>query len=95
VEIAQIADLAQPGLITEAAWSGANPLRTEGRLASDVAHELSHVLLKHELSEVREVDGGPFRSCRPFGVVGHRPPVLRWPGSGAARPRSRTVGLCS
>lgn len=42
-----------------------NPLRTEGRLASDVAHELSHVLLKHELSEVREIDGVPFRSCRP------------------------------
>lgn len=42
-----------------------NPLRTEGRLASDVAHELSHVLLKHDLSELRELDGVPFRSCRP------------------------------
>lgn len=42
-----------------------NPLRSPGRLASDVAHELSHLLLKHDLSEVREVDGVPFRTCRP------------------------------
>lgn len=42
-----------------------NPLRTAGRLASDVAHELSHLELKHELSEVRELDGVPFRTCRP------------------------------
>jgi Zn-dependent peptidase ImmA (M78 family) len=42
-----------------------NPLRTAGRLASDVAHELSHLDLGHDLSEVREVDGVPFRTCRP------------------------------
>jgi hypothetical protein len=42
-----------------------NPLRSAGRLASDVAHELSHIDLGHELSEVREVDGLPFRTCRP------------------------------
>lgn len=42
-----------------------NPLRTEGRTSSDVAHELSHLLLKHELSEVGELDGVPFRTCRP------------------------------
>jgi Zn-dependent peptidase ImmA (M78 family) len=42
-----------------------NPLRSPGRLASDVAHELSHLLLEHDLSEVREVDGVPFRTCRP------------------------------
>lgn len=43
----------------------ANPLRTEERASSDVAHELSHLLLKHELSEVGELDGVPFRTCRP------------------------------
>jgi len=42
-----------------------NPLRAAGRLASDIAHELSHLELKHELSEVRELDGVPFRTCRP------------------------------
>ncbi len=42
-----------------------NPLRSAGRLASDVAHELSHLDLGHDLSEVREVDGVPFRTCRP------------------------------
>lgn len=42
-----------------------NPLRSAGRLASDVAHELSHVLLDHELAEVREIEGVPFRTCQP------------------------------
>jgi hypothetical protein len=42
-----------------------SPLRVSGRLASDIAHELSHLLLKHELSEVREISGVPFRTCRP------------------------------
>jgi Zn-dependent peptidase ImmA (M78 family) len=42
-----------------------NPLRSSGRRASDVAHELSHLLLEHELTEIRELDGVPFRTCRP------------------------------
>ena len=42
-----------------------NPLRSEPRQQSDVAHELSHLLLKHELTEIREVAGVPFRTCRP------------------------------
>jgi Zn-dependent peptidase ImmA (M78 family) len=42
-----------------------NPIRTPGRLASDVAHEVSHILLEHHLSEIREVDGLPFRTCKP------------------------------
>lgn len=42
-----------------------NPLHSARRVNSDVAHELSHVLLRHELSEVRELDGAPFRTCRP------------------------------
>jgi Zn-dependent peptidase ImmA (M78 family) len=42
-----------------------NPLRTDERLASDVAHELAHLLLDHRLSEVREIDGVPFRTCMP------------------------------
>lgn len=42
-----------------------NPLRTPDRQASDVAHELSHLMLEHDLSEVRDVGGIPFRTCRP------------------------------
>lgn len=42
-----------------------NPLRSSGRLRSDVAHELSHLLLSHDLSEVREIDGSMFRTCNP------------------------------
>ncbi len=42
-----------------------NPLRTAGRLASDGAHELAHLLLEHDLSEVREVGGVMIRTCKP------------------------------
>jgi len=42
-----------------------SPLRPAPRQASDVAHELSHLRLKHELSEIREINGVPFRTCRP------------------------------
>lgn len=41
-----------------------NTLRSEARQASDIAHELSHLLLEHELSEIREIAGIPFRTCR-------------------------------
>lgn len=42
-----------------------NPLRSRSRRASDIAHEVAHILLKHELSEVREINDVPFRTCRP------------------------------
>ena len=42
-----------------------NPLRTPARRASDIAHELSHLLLTHRLDEIRNVAGVPFRTCRP------------------------------
>lgn len=42
-----------------------NPIRSSGRLASDIAHEVSHIILKHELGEVRELAGMPFRTCEP------------------------------
>ncbi|MBI1759230.1 MAG: ImmA/IrrE family metallo-endopeptidase [Actinobacteria bacterium] len=42
-----------------------NPLRSRGRLASDVAHEIAHLLLQHDLTEIREIEGVPFRTCRP------------------------------
>jgi Zn-dependent peptidase ImmA (M78 family) len=42
-----------------------NPLRKPDRRASDIAHELAHLVLEHELSEVQYLDGVPFRTCRP------------------------------
>ena len=42
-----------------------NPLRVAGRISSDLAHEISHILLNHDLSEITEFDGVPFRTCRP------------------------------
>ena len=41
-----------------------NPTASEARRRSDIAHELAHIILKHELSEILEVSGVPFRSCR-------------------------------
>ncbi len=42
-----------------------SPLRTAGRQNSDIAHELAHIMLKHDLSEIRELNGMPFRTCKP------------------------------
>lgn len=42
-----------------------NPLRSPARQVSDLAHELSHLLIGHQLSEVREIAGSLFRACRP------------------------------
>lgn len=41
-----------------------NPLRKPERRASDITHELAHLILEHELSEVQYIDGVPFRTCR-------------------------------
>jgi Zn-dependent peptidase ImmA (M78 family) len=50
--------------IDGATWIVINPLRTSARQASDIVHELGHVILDHPLSEIRNVDGVPFRTCR-------------------------------
>ncbi len=42
-----------------------NPLRSPGRLTSDTAHELAHVLLDHTLTEIQQIAGIPFRTCSP------------------------------
>jgi Zn-dependent peptidase ImmA (M78 family) len=42
-----------------------NPLRIPARRASDIAHELAHLLLAHRLDELRIVADVPFRTCRP------------------------------
>jgi Zn-dependent peptidase ImmA (M78 family) len=42
-----------------------NPLRSPDRRASDVAHELAHLVLDHDVSEVQYIADIPFRTCRP------------------------------
>ena len=42
-----------------------NPIRTRPRRRSDIAHELAHILLEHDLTEIQYLDGAPFRTCRP------------------------------
>jgi Zn-dependent peptidase ImmA (M78 family) len=42
-----------------------NPLRSDARRNSDVAHELAHVMLNHGLPEIRDLGGMTFRTCRP------------------------------
>lgn len=42
-----------------------NPLRNVNRQNSDIAHEIAHLMLDHDLSEVREMDGMAFRTCQP------------------------------
>jgi Zn-dependent peptidase ImmA (M78 family) len=41
-----------------------SPIRSGARQKSDIAHELAHLLLEHQLTEIREVAGVPFRTCR-------------------------------
>lgn len=40
-----------------------NPLRSPERTSSDIAHELSHIILEHELSEIQYLGDVPFRTC--------------------------------
>lgn len=42
-----------------------NPIRQPGRQVSDIAHELSHLILKHDLTEIQIIADVPFRTCRP------------------------------
>ena len=42
-----------------------SPRRATGRRNSDIAHELAHLALKHELPELPDLNGMPFRTCRP------------------------------
>lgn len=42
-----------------------NPLSSQGRRSSDIAHELSHLLLKHSVKDVHTVGGLTFFGCDP------------------------------
>ena len=42
-----------------------NPIRSRPRRRSDIAHELAHIILKHDLTEIQYLNDVPFRTCRP------------------------------
>ena len=42
-----------------------NPLASDPRQQSDIAHEVAHMLLGHELQTVQQLDGVSFFSCDP------------------------------
>lgn len=42
-----------------------NPIRSAERQRSDVAHELAHVVLEHDLTEIQYLAEIPFRTCEP------------------------------
>ena len=42
-----------------------SPIRTRPRRRSDIAHELAHIILKHDLTEIQYLNEVPFRTCRP------------------------------
>lgn len=42
-----------------------NPIRSAARRASDIAHEFAHILLEHDLTEIQNLNGIPFRTCQP------------------------------
>lgn len=43
----------------------AREAQTNGRTRSDVAHELSHIVLDHDLREIKTIAGQPFFTCNP------------------------------
>lgn len=40
-----------------------NPLNELGRINSDLAHELAHLLLEHQVREIRQIAGQTFFTC--------------------------------
>lgn len=42
-----------------------NPIRSRPRRRSDIAHELAHIILEHDLTEIQYLNDVPFRTCRP------------------------------
>lgn len=66
-------DELQPGAFSAATFhlsSGrtvivSNPLSELGRTNSDIAHEIAHVLLDHEIREIQQLAGHTFFTCNP------------------------------
>jgi len=72
VERLEEIDTLQPGAFSACTFELAdrrvivwNPLSRQGRKNSDIAHELSHLLLKHSVKEVQTVGDLTFFGCDP------------------------------
>jgi Zn-dependent peptidase ImmA (M78 family) len=42
-----------------------NPCNDNGRTNSDIAHEIAHILLNHEVRELQQIGGHTFFTCNP------------------------------
>lgn len=42
-----------------------NPLSDDGRTNSDIAHEIAHILLDHDVRELQQIAGHTFLTCNP------------------------------
>jgi Zn-dependent peptidase ImmA (M78 family) len=42
-----------------------NPYSDPGRTNSDIAHEIAHILLRHEVRELQQIAGHTFFTCNP------------------------------
>lgn len=42
-----------------------NPLSETGRMNSDIAHEIAHILLDHDVRELQKIGGHTFLTCNP------------------------------
>jgi Zn-dependent peptidase ImmA (M78 family) len=42
-----------------------NPLSEVGRTNSDIAHEIAHILLNHQIREIQSIGGHTFFTCNP------------------------------
>lgn len=65
-------DSAQPGAFSACTFEIGdrriivwNPLSLPGRVQSDIAHEVSHILLKHSVKEIQQVGEFSFFACDP------------------------------
>jgi Zn-dependent peptidase ImmA (M78 family) len=75
VDLAELKELdeLQPGAFSAATFHltdgqtviVSNPLSELGRINSDIAHEISHVLLNHEIREIQQLAGHTFFTCDP------------------------------
>ena len=75
IDIADLRELEalQPGVFSAATFhlpgervvAVYNPLNEPGRTNSDIAHELAHILLNHDVREVQQMAGHTFFTCDP------------------------------
>lgn len=68
-----------------------SPLRTTWRQNSDIAHVLAHVMPKPDLSEIKDLDGMPFWTCKPEGLLPKRVTLMSSLCSRSNLPVARSI----